>query len=416
MTEVQNPTCADNIHKMQLKKYFQKIHIQTKNKYLRTYLILAALRVFLVFVPQSGYIHPDEFFQSVEIVAGKLFQSAHETKTPFYIHRPLICVNNCFQFFFSGEEYNLEHTRTWEFNSTFPIRSIALPYIVYKIPLNVFRLLSAYARHFFDIDLRSTYALLVFPRTVMCALSFVNDWSLYQICVSYGLRYDVRLLALASSFVTLVFGTRTFSNSIEMAMCSLLLYIVADCMVHSNTVIMQREFLDERYKASTTTIEKVKVYKLRSVLPAHTINKCPIIALLFVAGCFNRPTFLFFGMPVVFFWMLRGLGSKTVTFLYDFNLRVFTFAACALPVLVAFILIDSMYYGFLTLADIDYLDIGMNNFVVTPLNFIRYNIDPLNTGEHGVHPKYLHLLVNIPLLFNVLGVAAVFSFGHMIYK
>lgn len=56
--------------KMQLKKYFQKIHAQTKNKYSRTYIILVALRVCLVFVPQSGYIHPDEFFQSVEVVAG----------------------------------------------------------------------------------------------------------------------------------------------------------------------------------------------------------------------------------------------------------------------------------------------------------------------------------------------------------
>lgn len=60
---------------MQLKKYFQTIHTQTKNKYLRTYVILVALRVCLVFVPQLGYIHPDEFFQSVEIVAGKRIHS-----------------------------------------------------------------------------------------------------------------------------------------------------------------------------------------------------------------------------------------------------------------------------------------------------------------------------------------------------
>lgn len=57
---------------MQLKKYFQTIHTQTQNKYLRTYIILVALRVCLVFVPQLGYIHPDEFFQSVEIVAGNI--------------------------------------------------------------------------------------------------------------------------------------------------------------------------------------------------------------------------------------------------------------------------------------------------------------------------------------------------------
>lgn len=401
---------------MQLKKYLQSIHIQTQNKYLRTYAILVALRVCLVFVPQFGYIHPDEFFQSVEIVAGKIPHRVDYSFTHVTVDTDSRSFFGIRFQSFSGEEYGLEHTRTWEFNSTFPLRSVALPYIIYRIPLNLFRVLSAYAKHFLDIDLRTTYVLLVFPRLIMCALSFVNDWSLYQICVSYGLRYDVRLLALASSFVMLVFGTRTFSNSIEMALCSMLLYIVADCMVHSNTVIVQREFLDEKYKASTTTIEKVKVFKMKSVLPAHTINKCAIIAVLFVAGCFNRPTFLFYGMPIVFFWMLRGLGTKTITFFYDFNLRVLTFASCALPVVAIFILIDSLYYGFLTLADIDYLEIGMSNFVVTPLNFIRYNIDPKNTAQHGVHPKYLHLLVHVPLLYNVLGVAAICSFGNMLFK
>lgn len=45
--------------------------IQTSNKLLRTYYVLVFVRICLVFVPQSGYIHPDEFFQSVEVVAGK---------------------------------------------------------------------------------------------------------------------------------------------------------------------------------------------------------------------------------------------------------------------------------------------------------------------------------------------------------
>lgn len=250
----------------------------------------------------------------------------------------------------------------------------------------------------------------------MCLFSFVNDWSLYRICLAYGLRYDIRLLALASSFVMIVFGTRTFSNTIEMSLCSLLLYIVSDCMVHSNTVIFQTEFLDEKYKASQTTVEKVKVYKLKSVLPSHTINKCAYVSIIFIIGCFNRPTFIFYGLPIIFFWMLRGLGTKTVTILYDFNLRAITFAIFALPTAGLLIIVDSLYYGFLTMSDVDFLEIGMNNFVVTPLNFIRYNIDPDKTGQHGIHPKYIHLFVNIPLLYNVLGISAIFSFIHMLYR
>jgi hypothetical protein len=36
------------------------------------YWFLALLRVVITLLPQNGYIHPDEYFQSVEIVAGVL--------------------------------------------------------------------------------------------------------------------------------------------------------------------------------------------------------------------------------------------------------------------------------------------------------------------------------------------------------
>lgn len=55
----------------------QKMHsksIKSKDPSLGSYFILCFLRVAMVFVPQVGYIHPDEFFQSVEVVAGMLEQ------------------------------------------------------------------------------------------------------------------------------------------------------------------------------------------------------------------------------------------------------------------------------------------------------------------------------------------------------
>lgn len=36
-----------------------------------SYYFFAFLRIFLVFLPQKGYIHPDEFFQSLEILSGE---------------------------------------------------------------------------------------------------------------------------------------------------------------------------------------------------------------------------------------------------------------------------------------------------------------------------------------------------------
>lgn len=265
------------------------------------------------------------------------------------------------------------------------------------------------------MELVTTYTLLVYPRLIMVAFSFINDWSMYRICKSYGLRYELRLLTLASSYVMLVFGSRTLSNTIEMSLCSVLLYIVAECMVHSNTVIFQSEFLQEKYASATSTVEKVKLYKLESSLPRHSFNRCWLISTICVTGCFNRPTFLFFGVPMVFFWLMRGMGTRSTTFM-DFNLRILSIVLTAIPALLLFILVDSLYYGYLSLAEIQHLQVGINNFVVTPLNFIRYNINPENTAQHGVHPKYLHLAVNIPLLYNILGIVSICSFGLMIYR
>lgn len=272
-----------------------------------------------------------------------------------------------------------------------------------------------YGKYYFNIDLRTTYILLIVPRLIMVTLSFINDWSLYQICKSYGLKYEMRLVTLASSFVMLVFSSRTFSNTIEMALISYLLAIVSECMVHTNTIIFQKEFIDEKYRTAESTVEKVKFYKMKSSIPSHSYKNCFEIATLCVAGVFNRPTFLLFGMPIVFFWLLRGMGTKSIRF-NDFNLRITLFVISAIPTIIAFIGIDSLYYSYLSLSEILNGDISINNFVVTPYNFIKYNINPQNTAQHGLHPKYLHILVNIPMLYNVLGIITLCSFGLMVYR
>ncbi|XP_039449809.1 GPI mannosyltransferase 4 [Culex pipiens pallens] len=357
--------------------------IKAKDSSLVSYYIMCFVRIAMVFIPQVGYIHPDEFFQTVEVVAG--------------------------------DEYGLDVRRTWEFDKSFPIRSMVIPFLGLKIPFGVLRFVSMYTRYFLGINLRGSYVMLVFPRLIMVALSFVNDWSLAQICKAYGLQSQFRLLTLASSYVMLVYSIRTFTNSIEMALCSLLLYIVSDCMIHSNTVIYQQEFLDEKYQKEKKLVEKVKLYKLRQSLPSHSLNRCVLMSTLCVAGVFNRPTFLLFGLPLVFHWLLRGLGTKKAS-LKDFNIRIFTFVLSGIPALLLFILGDSFYYGYLTMPEIEHLDVTINNFVVTPLNFVRYNINPNNTGAHGTHPFYLHLAINVPLLYNVLGVIALASFGVMMYR
>jgi GPI mannosyltransferase 4 len=189
-------------------------------------------------------------------------------------------------------------------------------------------------------------------------------------------------------------------------------------MILSNTVIFQKEYLEKKYdeaKKEEKTGDMVRYFKMRMTLPNHSYSKCAILSTLCVIGIFNRPTFLLFGLPIIFHWMIRGFGTQSVSFV-DFNIRMLFFILSGLPALCIIVIIDSLYYGYLSLAQIYIMDININSFLVTPVNFIRYNINPENTAQHGEHPKWLHLLVNIPLLYNILGVIAVFSFGSMFYK
>jgi hypothetical protein len=63
---------------------------------LKTYWVLVVLRFFLAIVPQNGYIQPDEFFQSVEVVAGnkKLFHSFNLTLKISFKNTSLLLLKN----------------------------------------------------------------------------------------------------------------------------------------------------------------------------------------------------------------------------------------------------------------------------------------------------------------------------------
>ncbi|XP_075221500.1 phosphatidylinositol glycan anchor biosynthesis class Z isoform X2 [Lycorma delicatula] len=354
------------------------------NLSLVSYWFLAAVRIILTLLPQTGYIHPDEYFQSIEVVAGDIF--------------------------------NVESSRPWEFNSTFPVRSIVIPYVFVGLPLFVLKNISPFINLWFDCNIVTPYLVLILPRLVCCLLSFLTDYSLYRICLLYGQNYRIRLLTLASSYVVLVYSTHTFSNSIEMALTSVLIYLVADCMCRTDFVVSRDEFLRDQYSAAENWRERIHFYKLRTSLPGHSLSKCFIISSVSVLGTFNRPTFLAFAFAPIFFWLQRGMGSKYIGF-SDFNQRSLILVIAALPSVLILILLDSVYFGYLTFAEILNQDIRLEtNFVVTPYNFIKYNLNVKNLAQHGLHSKLTHLLLNIPLLYNVLGLAAILAFFNIVVR
>ncbi|EFN88229.1 GPI mannosyltransferase 4 [Harpegnathos saltator] len=345
------------------------------------YWILAVLRIALTLVPQTGYIHPDEFFQSIEVI--------------------------------SGDHFDIDINRPWEFNSTFPIRTAFVPKLIVGLPYTFLKILSPYVFYYFNLSLRTPYFYVLFPRLFMCMLSFLSDYFLYKICCIYGQNYRVRLVTYASSYIMITYATRTLSNAIELVLTAALLYFTSQCMAVSEKVVFQSDFLAKKHSEAKPGVERVKYHKFKALLPSHSLNHCFILATITIVGIFNRPTFIAFAFAPVFFWLQRGLGSRTVGFI-DFHIRIFYFIFCGLPAALFFIIVDSFYFGYLTVQEIGKMEIGMNNFVVTPLNFLRYNMNTKNLATHGLHPQFLHVLVNIPLLFSVLGIVALWKFAKMV--
>ncbi|XP_003690478.1 GPI mannosyltransferase 4 [Apis florea] len=369
-----------NEYRRSIDEYKPAIPIKRK---MGLYWILVVIRIILTFIPQTGYIHPDEYFQSIEVI--------------------------------SGDYFDIDVNKPWEFNSTFPIRTVLISQIIVGIPYSILKKLSQYTVFYLGISLKSPYFLILFPRLLVCGLSFISDYCLYKICYIYGQNYKIRLIIYASSYVMLVYATHTLSNTIELVLTALLLYYASYSMAHSEKVVIQSDYLSDKYSKAKTGIERVKYYKLKASLPPHSLNHCIKIATITVIGIFNRPTFIAFAFIPIFFWLQRGLGSKSVGFGH-FHVRILTFIACGIPTTIFFILIDSFYFGYLTMAEIGNLDISMNNFVVTPLNFLRYNSNTKNLQDHGLHPYYLHFIVNVPLLYNVLGIIGLLTFGKMLYS
>lgn len=61
-----------------------------------------------------------------------------------------------------------------------------------------------------------------------------------------------------------------------------------------------------------------------------------------------------------------------------------------------FILIDTLYFR----GTIFHFT-GKVSLILTPLNLLRYNLSRANLASHGIHPRYLHVVANWPMLFGV---------------
>jgi len=316
------------------------------------YYLFVALRFVAVFMT-FGYLHPDEFFQSPEVVGGDVL--------------------------------GLDTDIPWEFQTGLPdspCRTIVTPFFASGLPFILLKFLATVSPKFG----RGIFLVWV-PRLFLFLASFIVDYTAYKL--SGGKR--TALLAAASSWTALTFLIRPFSNTLEtFFLCFLLL---------------------------------------------STLKKDPnpsLIGIIIAVGTFNRFDFLFYSIPVIGYLIYKVFNDKAETGKLLSGLVFGFFATSAVIVFI-----DSIYFGTLTLtvngkrfalsqlADQNqyvpfFSGLFSGNFkaegalVVTPLNNLRYNMDPSNLAVHGTHPRWYHFALNMPLLFGPLYLCAVMPLSNML--
>ena len=365
------------------------------------YWLFVVLRIVLAVIPtNSGYIHPDEHFQSVEVTQIQIPQRFTSKSNQVVL----------------GDVLELDTHRTWEFNISAPLRSPSLPFLLYGVPVGALKYLDLFLHAKLGIQVFiGPYIIQLVPRLVMLLLSFTVDACVYQICKLYKHSYNQCLTTLASSYVMIVYSTRTFSNTLELVMTSLLLYMVAHTMKRTDETVYLQELVQDSYKKAESVRERVEIQKKRKIIPPHDFKFVLPIGILVAVGIFNRPTFVFFAFVPLFFWFQRGVSNKSMfTPFQIFNFRIAALIPITLVSGSILLLTDSLYYGQLTLRKLWDLTMSYDDWKLAPFNFIMYNLVPGNLAQHGVHPWYTHLLVNLPMLLGPLAPIFLVSCGSWV--
>lgn len=308
-------------------------------------------------------------------------------------------------FAFLGEVFNLKVLKTWEFNGTSPIRSMAFPLMTAGLP---FHLLKYLATNYFQNygNFINAYSLLVAPRIFMVFMSFCVDFFIFRICRNFGFHAMPSVMLFATSYVIMTYYQRTLSNATEAFLFADLIYNVSK---HIRKVESITEAPKDGKRKSGKDKEK-KAAKSQQVKKCGTCGGSFWIPVIIVAGTFNRPTFPAFALVPFLCWLLNDTD-----FVLKWTLIIKRLSLCVIVgslTILGFTLVDSIYYGSMdpniffegASSILAFIQSGkfIKNLTLTPLNFIKYNMDNRNLASHGTHPKYTHLLANLPMLFGPL--------------
>ena len=284
--------------------------------------------------------------------------------------------------------FGYSHFRTWEWSRDEPARTVVFPFLSSGMPFMALKHIAS----IFDYQI-TTYCLLIVPRLWMTLLSLINDIVTYKL--AYKLFHNKNIASIASllyasSYTTLVFCTRTFSNSAETTLFGLLLYLV----------ILKQNNDSDSSKVPPGNIN----------LKKDTNTKVPVLlSVVIVCGLFTRISFIAFLVVPLAYWLCQSINEKDLA---NSFLLVFMRAVSLLPgaflTIVFFLFCDCCFFKYDLIAEFSIallhqnltsLSNAVKSLPVTPLNAVRYNFNISNLAKHGIHPRYVHVAINLPLMF-----------------
>ncbi|PIK47001.1 putative GPI mannosyltransferase 4 [Apostichopus japonicus] len=130
------------------------------------------------------------------------------------------------------------------------------------------------------------------------------------------------------------------------------------------------------------------------------------LGVFLLEGFFNRPTIGLYALFPMLFWLTGNATSFGLSSLLTVVGNGLLILPGVLAHLLVHLVLDSLYAGTLDVrffTDIDFFSDNLNldlwqNITLTPLNFIKYNLDVDNLSSHGIHPQVTHFFVNLPML------------------
>nr|XP_025043892.1 GPI mannosyltransferase 4 [Pelodiscus sinensis] len=287
----------------------------------------------------------------------------------------------------AGDILDLQVYYPWEFLSSSPCRTVVFPLITCGITYWMIKSLQQLGIWSNGIN---SYTLLVTPRLLLTIFSFILDYTVYRIAPFWGADRWSALVLLAGSYVTLVFYTRTFTNTLEGLLFALLMVLVSP------------------KAAGYGTAPKSDINQAKS-------TSSGFIGIITVAGFFNRPTFLAFAlMPLLYWTVLNATSQHSIKTIAN---HLWKFVSSTVFTAIIFTVADTLYFTSIG-SEISLYSIKKNgllstiaqinqNVIVTPFNFLRYNLNPHNLAQHGIHPRFTHFAVNGIILFGILHILAI---------